>query len=93
MNTSTREDILANIDTLRESAQLLMDREPQDSDWWHCITIGDKQFDINIYDWETEDGLPLRIATAYPVVHDGSGYGTTNMGSFIRLIEKKGLKT
>jgi hypothetical protein len=86
MNTSTVLDIQDNIEELTRVAHILITKPNTDEDWWHNYIIGDKEYDINIFSWESDDGEPITIATAYPVTYDDSGYGTTDMTNFTRLV-------
>jgi hypothetical protein len=90
METTTLQDIQDNITELTRIAGVLVEQEQDEQDWWHNITIAGKDYDMNIFDWEDEDGSPLRIATVHPVIHNGSGFADTDMNNFVRLIEKKG---
>lgn len=85
--SSTAQDIRDNITELTMIASSLMKQHTNESDWWQNITIDDKDFDINIFDWELEDNTPVRIATAHPVIHDGSGFAETDMTNHVRLVE------
>lgn len=89
MKTSTVQDIQNHLTELTMIAWLLVEQNTNESDWWQNITIGDKDFDINIFDWESEDKTPVRIATAHPVIHDGTNFADTDMSNYVRLVEKK----
>ena len=88
--TTTLQDIQDNITELKRIAGVLVEQEQDEQDWWHNITIAGKDYDMNIFDWEDEDGSPLRIATVHPVIRNGSGFADTDMNNYVRLIEKKG---
>lgn len=91
MKTSTVDDIVTYHKTLvREARRCIgVHKTTSDPDWWETITIGDRQFDLNIFDWETDDGKPMIVATAHPVTFDDEGYGTADMGKFVRLMTKQ----
>ena len=90
METTTLQDIQDNITELTRIAGVLVEQEQDEQDWWHNISIAGKDYDMNIFDWEDEDGSPIRIATVHTVKHDESGYYETDMTEYVRLIQKKG---
>jgi len=89
MQTSTVDDINANITALTLKAEELITKWEDEEDWWENVTVGQHNFDINIFYWKDDAGDSVRIATAHPVAHDGTGYGQTDMSNFVRLIVKK----
>ncbi len=88
MKTSTLTDIYDNYDRLVQSAEQVVYKRQDTEDWWHTVVIGDLWFDMNVYDWQTEDGEPTRIVTVYPVVFNDIEW-CTNTSTFLRLLEKK----
>lgn len=91
MKTSTVDDIVANHTALVREARkcIALHKTAGECDWWETVTIGEHQFDLNIFDWETDDRKPIIIATAHPVAFDDEGYGTADMGKFVRLMTKQ----
>ena len=89
MQTSTVDDIMANSVELTLKAEELITKWEDEEDWWENVTVGRHNFDINIFYWKNDEGDSVRIATAHPVAHDGTGYGVTDMSNFVRLIVKK----
>jgi hypothetical protein len=87
--TSTVDDIMANSVELTLKAEELITKWEDEEDWWENVTVGRHNFDINIFYWKNDEGDSVRIATAHPVAHDGTGYGVTDMSNFVRLIVKK----
>lgn len=90
MKDATVDDIVSNYNVLVKRAKELLaeHNEHSDMDDWFTVDIGDYQFDINVFEWETEDGDPIVIATAHPVTWDADGYGTADMDKFVRLATK-----
>lgn len=93
MKDSTVDDIVSNYNALlSEAKQLLAEwdnvRASNGDDYWESVSIGDYQFDINVFDWNTEDGEPMTVATAHPVSWDADGYGSADMSNFVRLATK-----
>jgi hypothetical protein len=86
MKTSTTKDIEENIQILTKTAHTLLAKPTEDEDWWESHTIGDKEYDINIFIWELPNGDPVKIATAHPVTHNESGYVETDMTNYVRLV-------
>jgi len=86
MNTSTVQDIQDNIEELKTVALALTVVPTDDEDWWHIYTIEDKEYDLNVFDWELPDGSPVQIVTAHPITQDDTGYGQTDMNNYVRLI-------
>lgn len=88
MNTSTVDDIVSNHKALMKRANELLHKHwwSGESDWWETVDIGGYQFDLNIFDWEAEDGEPMVVVTAHPVEFDQDGYGSANMSKFVRLL-------
>jgi hypothetical protein len=87
--TSTINDIIANSAELTLKAEELINKFSEEDDWWENVTVGQHDFDFNIFYWENEAGDAVRIVTVHPVTHDETGYGQTDMSNFIRLIIKK----
>lgn len=86
MKTSTVQDIQTNIEELKKVALTLLATPTGDDDWWHSHTIEDKEYDLNVFDWELPNGNPVQIVTAHPITQDDTGYGQTDMNNYIRLI-------
>ena len=86
METSTVKDIQDNIEELTRVARILITTPSTEEDWWHNYTIGNKDYDLNVFDWELPTGEPVRIVAVHPVLHDGSGYGELDASNYIRLI-------
>lgn len=86
MKSSDLTTIHANMDALRIHGAVLIpgvSLESGETDVFHCVTIGDKYYELNAV--RHEDNLVT--VTAYAVDIDGNGVATLNPGIWCRIIE------
>lgn len=86
--TSTKEDIYENLPAIKEYAKKLLDQHiDKDEDWWDALTVDDKAFDFNVFDWQSRDYKVVTCVTVYPVINMGECM-ETDTANFVRLYQR-----
>ena len=88
MRTSTKDDIVKNMQACKDFGRGLLDRNETEDDWWDTLVIGDMAFDFNVWAWGEEDGRQVTNVSVYPVNVEGEGYLWADMSTFVRLWQK-----